>query len=91
MITSYNKDNLKSYLTKKTGYEVLSIRTIDNFPMPADMDFKILGNEGPSMKVESICSNITNKTFLWTETVYFTDFIKFIRMKKLHKINKSTN
>ena len=92
MIT-FNQDDLKAYLKKKTGYEVISIHTIDNFPMPADMDFKIFGNEGPTMQVSAFydTSNTQWKdiSFLSSETINFSEFIKFIRLKKLHKINKS--
>lgn len=92
----FNENELKTYLKKKTGYEVASIYAIDNNPIPIDIDIKLYGNEA-TMKVAAFCDatkttgfkDYTIKTFLWSETVYFTDFIKFLRLKKLHKINKS--
>jgi len=94
MIT-FNQDDLKAFLKKKTGYEVSSITSIDNSPIPEGIDFKIFGNEGPTMVVSAIYDTTNTKwkdiSFLTSETVYFAEFVKFIRMKKLHKINKSTN
>ena len=91
MIT-FNRNDLKTYISKKTGYKVSSIHSIDNYPMHICVDFKIIGNEGQTMKVNAYCTLWNqNSIFLWSETVYFIDFIKFLRLRKLHKINKLEN
>lgn len=96
-MTIINKDDLKSYISKKTGYVIESIYSIDDNPIPAGINIKIYGNEGPTMKVAAFCDakkttgfrETTLKAFLFTETVDISDLIKFIRSKKLHKINKN--
>lgn len=98
MIT-FNKDDLKAYLQKKTGYVISAIQSVDNIPLIVSngKDINFQGNEGSTMKVDAFCDakkttgfkDTSLKVFLFTETVDVSDFIKFIRSKKLHKINKN--
>ena len=96
MIT-FNDNDLKSYLKQKTGYEVSSIYSVDNkYAIPEYVKYAI---DTTTISVAAYCDvtktptlkGHTIKTFLWTETVNVSDFMKFIRSKKLCQINKSIN
>lgn len=93
----FNNNDLEAYLKQKTGYEVSSIYSIDNKYPSSEY---IINETTPHSLIVSAYCDVTKtpsfkghsiKTFLWSETVNVSDFIKFIRSKKLRQINKSIN
>ena len=87
----FNEDELKTYLKQKTGYEVSSIYTID-YKDP----IYIFGKKSTisviayynATKNPQLYKDLSIRSFLWEETVNIADFIRFLRLQKLHKLNK---
>ena len=85
-------------LKKKTGYEVSSIYSIENYKLN-ELNYPETGLDinKKTFEVTAYCNaietlafrNTTMTSFLWGETINTKDYIKFVRLKKLHKINKS--
>jgi hypothetical protein len=94
MLISFNHDELKSYLKKRTGFVIKSIYSIDDNNMWFDTQFEFDDNQ--IIVISSICD--ADKTagyrkfgfsdFLWNNSIFISDYIKFIRKRKIKQINK---
>ena len=89
-----DENELKLYLKKKTGYEVVAIYSVENYTLK-DFPKTGLTINKKTFEVTAYCNAMETlaflNLFLWGETINTKDYIKFIRSKKLHQINKSTN
>lgn len=97
MIYSFKNDDIKSYLKYTTGYEVMSIYSINNESNWINVNFDI--SENQTVTIIAMCDatrtkafkKYTIKQFLWTQEIKIKDFLKYVRKKKLNIINKNSN